>query len=191
MPPQALPTSPLPPSTPLDASAWVPGAAIWGITLWTAERAPLLVALTGQGVGLSPLGRIAQREWEDLHRRFPGIAQHDFAILPDRMRALLHVPRSHRIGTVGRMLRWFKASVQRAAAAAGSPHRAVWAPGFDGHLITNPEELWLWRRRIREGLSRFAPAVGGPGQLPGAAGRSGNGTSTTIPSRATLTSGNA
>ena len=138
----------------LDPNAWIDASAVWAVTLWTAGRAPLLVGLNGDGLGLSRLGLVARQQWEDLSRRFPTIVHHDFAILPDRMRALIHIARSHRVRTVTRVVRWFKGSVERSARGGRVPRPApVWDSEFHLQLVSSVEELGLWRRRIRAGLA--------------------------------------
>jgi len=141
------------PTSRLDPAAWIDASAVWAITLWTADRAPLLVGLTGQGLGLSRLGRLARQHWEGLDDRFPCIAHRDFAILPDRMRALVHIPWNHRVRAVGRIVRWFKASVERAARKQDLIEAApIWDAKFEVQLVSSAEELWLWRRRINAGV---------------------------------------
>lgn len=138
---------------PLDPALWIDASAVWAITLWTADRAPLLVGLAGQGLGLSRLGQLVRQQWERLDGRFPSIVHHDFAILPDRMRALVHIPWCHRVRTVTRIVRWFRGSVERAARQGRAEASPVWDAEFDLQLILSAEELGLWRRRLRAGLA--------------------------------------
>lgn len=151
------------PTHQLDPALWIDASAVWAITLWTAGRAPVLVALAGPGLGLSRLGRLVQEHWERLDRRFPSIAHHDFAILPDRMRALIHIPWCHRVRTVSRIVRWFKGSVERAAREAQAELAApIWDSRFDLQLVLTAEELALWRRRLRAGLAGALAPMNSP-----------------------------
>src|SRR5436190_18610032 len=95
------------------APSWSVGAypGVWGVTLWTADRAPLLVGLGAQGIDLSSLGRLVERYWADVTRFSPGVILDEFVILPDRLRALLHVSGDRRSGAIGRVIARFKTAL--------------------------------------------------------------------------------
>ena len=144
--------SPPPPTPPRHLHPRAQGG-VWAVTLWTVDRAPLLVGLSDDGVGLSQLGRVVQQLWEDLPRRFDGVTPDEFVVLPDRVRAIVHVAQGPRPGSITRLVAWIKARANRLARDRGlAAGRPIWEPGFEGQLLTSAEELGLWRRRIRAGL---------------------------------------
>jgi hypothetical protein len=141
---------------------------IWALTLWTANRAPLLVGLNEEGVGLSHLGRLVQQIWEDLPRRFSCLTPDEFVILPDRVRAIVYLEWGRPHESIVRIVAWVKARINRLAREHGLVSgRPIWEAGFEGQLLASVEELGLWRRRIRAGLAAVfgagpitAPAAG-------------------------------
>ncbi len=120
---------------------------VWGVTLWTANRAPLLVGLDPvAGVALSPLGRLAQAEWRALEGPGTNLVLGEFTILPDRLRGLVHVTGGS--AALGRALARFTARAGGARSSQGAP---VWERRWEACLLLGPEELEAWRRRIRAG----------------------------------------
>jgi len=142
------------------APSWSAGAypGVWGVTLWTTDRAPLLMGLGEQGIDLSSLGRLVERCWHDVTRRSPGVILDEYVILPDRLRAVLHIAGDRRSGAIGRVVARFKTALARAVQVAGlGTADRIWEEGFDGHLVQGPDELVLWRRRIRAGREGLVP----------------------------------
>lgn len=128
------------------------GAGVWAISLWTRNREPILYGLTAGGAGLNALGRLARQSWLELASAYPEIILDEFVILPDHLRAVLHVPPNAEAGTIGRIIGRLKNSFARAAHKAGLTGRSpLLETGFEGFLIRGPEELALWRRMIRAG----------------------------------------
>lgn len=130
---------------------------VWAVTLWAAGRAPLLVGLGPGGVGLSQLGRIVRAEWRALGRRYRGIALGEYAVLPDRLRALLHVA-----GGRPRLERAVASFTARVARTAGAEAGRLWEPGLEASLLLGPEELERWRRLIRAAAAGIFPG----GRMP-------------------------
>jgi hypothetical protein len=126
---------------------------VWAVTLWTADRAPILVGLEAHGVGLSELGRIVEDRWRAIEQRFAGVTCGELAILPDRVRGIVYIPRGEPPDVVEPLVEWLKASVSDLALARGAlgPASTVWDASFDAELLTGADELTLWRRRIRAG----------------------------------------
>ena len=92
--------------------------------------------------------------------RFPDLIIDEFAILPDRFRALVHTTHHRRLE---RAVLWFKASVSREARTTALSIRChLWETGAELLPVAAAEELASWRRRIRTGR-----ALGLSGQLPG------------------------
>lgn len=130
------------------ATAAEPGpVGVWGVTLWTANRAPLLVGLDPvAGVALTPLGRLAQAEWRALEGPETDLVLGEFTILPDRLRGLVHVTGGS--AALGQALARFMARAGGACSGHGAP---VWERRWEACLLLGPEELESWRRRIRAG----------------------------------------
>ena len=132
---------------------------IWTITLWTAGRVPSLVTLSRPRIGASLLGTLTLDLWGTLNTRFPPLTLDEFALLPDRFRALLHTEADK---PLIRAVQWFKAAVDREARRRGLSQRGViWETGFERFAVDSIEELASWRRRIRTGR-----ALGLSGRLP-------------------------
>lgn len=159
-------------------------ARVWSITLWTAGRTPGLVDFGGCRVGPSLLGRLVLERWEQLASVFPEVSLDEFAVLPDRFRALVH---ARVVAQVELALSWFRAALAHEARLARlSDSGLLWEVGAEIGPIESLEEWLSWRRRIRAGR-----ALGLSGRLPQVpAVLSGNGTSTESPSLATRTFGN-
>ncbi len=140
-------------------------SGIWAVTLWTAGRVPSLVAFGAKRVEASLLGRLVLDQWRSVPGRFPDLIVDEFAVLPDRFRALVHTSSLRRLE---RAVLWFKATIgreARVAAVSGRSH--LWETGAELQPVAAAEELASWRRRIRTGR-----ALGLSGRLPDDAGNS-------------------
>lgn len=166
----------------------MPRPRVWALSLWTAGRVPSLVDFGAGRIGPSLLGRLVLERWEQMASTFPEIALDEYAILPDRFRALVHAAVAAQIELA---LAWFRAAVAHEARLARlSTSGVLWEMGADLAAVENLDEWISWRRRIRAGR-----ALGLSGRLPepgaGYAVLSGNGTSRLRPSRAIRTEGNS
>lgn len=156
---------------------------VWALTLWTAGRVPSLVSFGPKRIEASLLGTLVLERWHQMARAFPDLIIDEFAILPDRFRAIVHAPT---VAQIELALAWFRAAIaQESRLARLSASGVVWETGPELEPVDTVEELQSWRRRIRTGrslgLSGRLPNDEAPG-YPGCL--SGNGTSTAIPSRA-------
>ncbi|MGE3618795.1 MAG: hypothetical protein AB7L66_23210 [Gemmatimonadales bacterium] len=188
----------------------LPVPRVWAVTLWTAGRLPSLVEFGAGRIGPSLLGRLVLERWEQLAAVFPEVVVDEYAILPDRFRALVQSPVAAQIELA---VAWFRAALAQESRLAGlSGTGIVWEVGVELLLLESVDEWIGWRRRIRTGrslgLSGAPPAVsrggfrpcggrvehpvgpGRPREGPTQPDRSGNGTSTVMPSRAIETAGN-
>lgn len=166
---------------------------VWAVTVWTTKRAPTLVTAGPRGVALSQAGQELRARWVALGRAWPGVVTDEVAILPDRLRGVLHVPAGLDIGAALARLAGGEpgsAAAERRLPGAEAPR----APMLDveAHPVSGPEELALCRRRIRAAAGALygRSEPGSPAAVAPGARASRNGTSTTMPSRATLTSAN-
>ncbi|MSR01583.1 MAG: hypothetical protein EXR94_02415 [Gemmatimonadetes bacterium] len=134
-------------------------SGIWTVTLWTAGRIPSFVAFGTKRVDASLLGRLVLDRWRDIPTRFPELIVDEFAILPDRFRALVHISSLRRLE---RAVLWFKATIGREARVTALPcPNHLWETGAELQPVAAAEELASWRRRIRTGR-----ALGLSGRLP-------------------------
>ncbi|MEO8452874.1 MAG: hypothetical protein ABI647_24005 [Gemmatimonadota bacterium] len=125
---------------------------VWAVSLWARDRTPIFCGLTASGAGLNQMGELVRKAWLDLASAYPGIILDEFVVLPDRLRAVLHVPSNLKAGAIGRIVGRLKNTFARAAHAAGLTGRApLLETGFEGFLLKGPEELAFWRRMIRAG----------------------------------------
>lgn len=135
------------------------GGGIWAVTMWTAGRVPSLVTFATARMGASLLGRLVLERWEQMADSFDELTVDEFAILPDRFRAVVHSPG---LAQIELALAWFRAAVAQEARLAGlAANGAVWETGSDLIPIESAEELVSWRRRIRTGQ-----ALGLSGRVP-------------------------
>lgn len=135
---------------------------VWGVTLWSANRIPIFVAAPLGSVALGPIGALVAEAWDVIGLRFPEVTTDSLAILPDRVRLLLHLAPGPRASLIARSMGWLKGAVSRAAVARGlSRAGALWEGGFDGSRLEGAEELALWRRRIEAGVTALTPGERG------------------------------
>ncbi len=134
-------------------------AGIWAVTLWTAGRVPTLVTFGLRQVAASLLGAMVLERWSQLTAFFPRVVVDEFAVLPDRFRALLHPPNRAELELA---LAWFRTTIaQEARLASLSRSGVIWEVGHEIMAVETAEELVTWRRRIRTGR-----ALGLSGKLP-------------------------
>jgi hypothetical protein len=97
---------------------------------------------------------------------FPALTLDEYAVLPDRFRALVHVPGLTELETA---LAWFRTTVAEEAKLAWLTVSGIlWECGHELQPVDSLEELASWRRRIRTGR-----ALGLSGRLPEAGDRRG------------------
>lgn len=134
-------------------------AGIWAVTFWTAGRIPSLVTFGTRRISASLLGALVLERWGQLNSHFPKVAVDEFAVLPDRFRALVHAPS---LAELDRAVAWFRtATIQEARLASLTRSSVVWETGQELMAVETAEELVSWRRRIRAGR-----ALGLSGALP-------------------------
>lgn len=135
---------------------------VWGVTLWSANRIPIFVAAPLGFVALGPLGGLVTEAWGALGLRFPEVTTDSLAVLPDRVRLLLHLAPGPRASLIARSMGWLKGTVTRAAAARGLYGAgSLWEAGFEGSRLDGALELALWRRRIEAGIAALTPGERG------------------------------
>jgi putative transposase len=64
-----------------------PGA--YFVTIVTAERQNRLGDISGGGMRLNTVGQMAQKEWQRLPTRFPGLALSEFVVMPNHFHGIL------------------------------------------------------------------------------------------------------
>lgn len=135
------------------------GYGVWAVTMWTAGRLPTLVTFGPKRIQASLLGALVLERWEQMATTFIDMTVDEFAILPDRFRAIVH---AETVAQLELGLAWFRAALAQEARLANlSSTGAVWETGSDMVPIESIDELTSWRRRIRTGRS-----LGLSGRLP-------------------------
>ena len=119
------------------------GGSVWAITLWTRNREPRLVAGTANP-GTARALVIA--DWRELGREAPGLVVGDFAVLPDRLRALVYLAGGNPEDTLAGALSSF---LTRSTTHVGLRGIALWDPRMECARIESPLELAVWQQRIR------------------------------------------
>lgn len=126
-------------------------ARIWTITLWTAGRVPSLVSFADGRVEPSLLGVLTLTHWSRLAGSYPTLVLDEFALLPDRFRALIHAEQERLIGVA---VAGFKRRLTGAARERGLLRTSwLWEAGYQRLPVESVEELASWRRRIAAGRS--------------------------------------
>jgi len=127
---------------------------VWGLTLWANRRRPIFVGAARGAVALSPIGEALASVGRMLPLRFPELTTDSFAILPDRVRLLLHVPPGRKACLIARSMGWLKAGVGREARRRSLlGDQPLWEMGFEAYRVQGADELAFWRRRTEAGLS--------------------------------------
>ena len=119
------------------------GGSVWAITLWTRNREPRLVAATTS----TPAPRtMVIADWRDLGREAPGLVLGEFAVLPDRLRALVYLATDSPEDTLAAAISAF---LTRSTTRLGLRGIALWDPKMECARIESPLELAVWQQRIR------------------------------------------
>ncbi|HWG35345.1 MAG TPA: transposase, partial [Gemmatimonadaceae bacterium] len=106
----------------------------------TAERRPILGALTGRGVKLTPSGEIVRRYWDMIPDRFRSASVDTLVIMPDHVHAIVVFSMdADRRYTLSNVVGWVKQRAAREIRATGHLHTSVWQSSFHDRIIDNPE----------------------------------------------------
>ena len=146
------------------------GAGAYWITLCTHTRRPLFGSADAGGVLLSPAGRIVEQEWLRTTRYRSGLELDCFAVMPDRLLAIVWVAekpttwaervtgRRRRAGTLASVLDGFKAAgTAQIRLLLDDPSLQVWQPSYYEHVIRDEARLGRVRRHIQENRVRWCP----------------------------------
>jgi putative transposase len=127
------------------------------VTLVTHERRPILGALAGSGVKLTPSGEIVRRYWHMVPDRFPGVSIDTFVIMPDHVHVIVVFSLSeNRRGSLSKVVGWVKQRAAREIHEIGHVHTQVWQSSFHDRIITDRESFTRFRRYILANPTRAA-----------------------------------
>src|SRR6185437_4389982 len=128
------------------------------VTMVTAERRPILGALTGRGVKLTPSGEIVRRYWDMIPDRFRSASVDTLVIMPDHVHAIVVFSMdADRRYTLSNVVGWVKQRASREIRASGYLHTGVWQSSFHDRIIANPESFARIRRYILANPMRASP----------------------------------
>jgi hypothetical protein len=85
-------------------------------------------------------------DWREMGEAAPELILGDFAVLPDRLRALLYVAAGGTEDTLASALGSF---LTRSTGRLGLRGSALWDPRMECARIESPLELAVWQQRIR------------------------------------------
>jgi len=122
------------------------GGTVWAITLWTRNREPRLVGSSGPAIDPRTPRAMVIADWRDVGRDAPDLILGDFAVLPDRLRALLYLAAGGTEDTLASALGSF---LTRSTARLGLRGASLWEPRMECAKIESPLELAVWQQRIR------------------------------------------
>ena len=123
----------------------------------TYERRPILGALIGSGVKLTPSGKVVQRYWQMVPDRFRGVSVDTLAVMPDHVHAIVVFSLSeNRRDTLSKVVGWVKQRAAREIHAARHVHTCVWQSSFHDRIIANAEAFTRVRRYILANPTRAA-----------------------------------
>ncbi len=93
----------------------------------TAERRPILGALTGRGVKLTPSGEIVRRYWDMIPDRFRSVSVDTLVIKPDHLHAIVVFSGdADRRYTLSNVIGWVKQRASREIHASRYLRASVW-----------------------------------------------------------------
>ena len=151
-----------------------PGA--YFVTICTQDRECLFGDVVGTEMNLNEAGRMIDRWWKELPRKFSALTLDEFVVMPNHLHGLLVLgapvsgePRE----PLGEIADWFKTMTTneyirgvKALGWRGFPGR-LWQRGYFDHVVRDTEDLERIREYIINNPARWAEDA----ENPAAAGR--------------------
>ena len=146
-----------------------PGAIF--VTICTSDRQHLFGAVNDARMVRSPAGEVVADRWQAIPSRYPDVAMDAFVVMPDHLHGILICganPDDEALRTtVGKVVRWFKTSVNRAyrtgVEAGGWPpyDRQLWQRDYWDRIVRTGAELDAYRAYIEANPGRWWEKHGG------------------------------
>nr|WP_290668227.1 transposase [Ardenticatena sp.] len=157
-----------------------PGA--YFVTICTQHRACLFGAVVGGEMRVNDAGRMVQRWWDELNRKFPTVQTDAFVVMPNHIHGIIIIHPAdthpndtrdahagkrgvHRGAYIGaplpKIVQWFKTMTTneyiRHVKNDGWPpfHKRLWQRNYYEHIIRNEQSLNRIRRYIVENPLRW------------------------------------
>ena len=127
---------------------------LYSVTIVAARRQPLFSRVEGNGVRLTPLGRIVEQEWLRIPVMRPRAWLDVFVIMPDHFHGIVGLaPSDGRLseaqGSLASVIGGFKAScTSRYRELIADPKARLWHRGFYEHWVRGSDQLARIRRYI-------------------------------------------
>jgi REP element-mobilizing transposase RayT len=137
-------------------------SGIYFVTINTHDRAPLLGTVRRYGIEVTDAGRMINREWNGLAKRFPGIKLDAFIIMPDHIHGILILPHSEIDAsiTLGRVIQAYK-SLTTKRYSEGVREKEwpdfngrLWHYNYNDRIIRSHDELVAKRKYIADNPRR-------------------------------------
>jgi len=128
------------------------------VTLCTHERQPLLARPVGAKLVLTPAGRFVDSAWTEIPHHFRHVSTDAFVVMPDHIHGILvihgapdcRIKAGFRVapGSLGAVVRSFKAAASRRINATHPPLGPVWQRNYYEAIIRDQRGLNNVRRYI-------------------------------------------
>jgi REP element-mobilizing transposase RayT len=135
-------------------------AGAYFVTICTAGRRCVLGSIVGTAFQASPPGTLVTAEWQDVPRRFPGVALDAFVVMPNHLHGIV-VLEPGAMPPLGAIIRAFKAVTTRRLRTSGVPD-FTWQANYYEHIIRNELDLDRVRQYITENPARWADDTENP-----------------------------
>ncbi|WP_343551307.1 hypothetical protein [Pantoea sp.] len=123
-----------------------PGA--YFITLVTRLRAPLFGHIEYSTLVCSPIGIIAEQEWQALPTRIVGLRLDAFVVMPNHVHGILWLSEANKL-SLAKIIALFKAGVSRRC------QQSIWQRNFHERVIRDERELFFARQYIQQNPLRW------------------------------------
>ncbi len=138
-------------------------AGAYFVTLCTWRKEEVFGRVEGNGVHLSPEGKIVLEEWLASFAIRQELRRDTFAVMPNHFHAIVWLGHGHR-SSLGRAVGGFKsAATKRINALNDTPGRPLWQRNYHDRLIRHDQELQRVRRYIQDNPRKWDHDPNHPG----------------------------
>lgn len=123
------------------------------VTICAHQQQHLFGYIEDESCNLSPLGKIAHADWENITAHYDHIALDEFIIMPNHMHGIIIITESGKT-PLGSVIGVYKSGVTRQARQLGY-EMTIWHGRYYDHIIRNEEDYFRIRAYIIENPSRW------------------------------------
>jgi putative transposase len=138
-----------------------PGA--YFVTICTQDRHALFGGIAGGALRLNDAGRMVERWWDELNRKFRSVVTDTFVVMPDHIHGIIVIAAGGDANDVSlsMIIQWFKIMttteyIRHVKQSGWMPfNRRVWQRNYYEHIIRDDEALDRLRRYIATNPARW------------------------------------